>query len=814
MRGFRVLLAFLAVGVTAIGRAESAIQLPSPAPDCVQWAEGDLEAALRSAHLTTAGASVQVRIGGSPALGDESFRIEVKGADVIVTAGDEVGAMYALFELAEQISNSAAQGSWGQVLAALTPTEQHPFVEFRADNPFCHVQPLLIRDVAMWKAYIDMLAHARFNVLDLHGGYDLRDTSFPNLYPQLVTVPGYPEVGNAREQEQNLQDFKEIVSYAKQRGIQVAFMNYSANVPALKTDKLADYTSHAIAALLKAVPDLHIIGFRVGESGQNESFYRDAYLTGIAASGRKDLRLYTRSWGASQSQLEEIARSANGGLDIEIKYNGEHLGLPYQAIQGGGGDYSYQSYIQSDVPYRIIWQVRANGTHRFWAWEDTEFIRRTVRSLKLGNARGFTLEPYIAYFTPYANAYYQSPADQRVYQYVWEKHWAWYFAWGRLVYNPDLPEATVVAAYTRHFGPAGRLIYAAMQAAGPIVDLAYSYRFPGPDQRDFSPETETGCPRAPGSGAVGNEAPFDPFAYGRRQPMDGRSFVGIDDFVKEKARNAVDGRIGPFRVAGILQDAAKRTRDSVDQVGTVAGRAGDEWRLLRVDLLAASYLADFHASRIRGTVFTEWGANDQNEKDFEEGEGYLDASRESWRQLAAVADSTYAPLLNALRGQVDFRWASQLPFLEACDSRVARAATIGTSDPGAGLSPRPLTPHALPRPALESLLKASDLGDDQQIVLTDMKQAVAGGKITVTASAWAPDGISRVLLWYKPLPSQARWVSTQMTAENGGYSASVSLPSDGLLYLIEVRDAAGCGAQFQPVLKAEPFSVVEPWEVK
>ena len=799
--GMLAALLLVAAGPTA---ANAALQLPDPTPECVKWAASDVEAALQAAHVAVADAPLKVTLAGPASWVAGSFRLEAKGGAVTITSADEVGAMYGLQEFAEQVSNGGACGSWERVAATLSSTEQHPFVEFRADNPFCHVKPLLIKDVAMWKSYLDMLARARFNVLDLHGGYDLNTTSFPNLLPQLVHVPEYPTAGDTNDQDESLADFKEIVAYAKQRGIRVALMNYSAAAPGVSASDLADYTARAVAALLRAVPDLQMLGFRVGESGQPESFYRDAYLAGVAASGRKDVTLYTRSWGASQYKLEDIARAAAGGLDIEIKYNGEHLGLPYQAIQGYGGAYSYQGYLRPDAPYRIIWQVRANGTHRFWAWEDSEFIRRTVHSFRLGNALGFTLEPHIAYFTPYATAYYQSPADKRVYRYIWEKHWAWYFAWGRLSYNPDLPEETIVAAYVRHFGVAGRSIYAAAQAAGPIVPLAFAYRFPGPDQRDFSPETETGCP-LPKPGPAVTSTAFDPFAYGRHEPMDQRSFASIDTFVAEKARGAADGRIGPVRVASMLEGVAKTTRDAIERVTAPAGRAGDEWRLLRVDLLAASFLADFHANRIRGTLLAEWGANNRNQPDFDEGVGYLAASRESWRQLAAVADATYAPLLNALRGQVNFRWASQLPPLEDYDSR----ATQASSGSATGMLPR-IMPEQVPRPPLESLLAGSDLGEDRQIVAADLKGTSTAGMLAVSLHASAPPGIAKVVVWYKALPSDASWSSTTMSRDGELFTASVKMPATGLLYLVEVLDASGSGIEYPDVLRSTPYVVVGP----
>src|SRR5207302_4897009 len=106
--------------------------------------------------------------------------------------------------------------------------------------------------------------------------------------------------------------------------------------------------------------------------------------------------------------------------------------------------------------------------------------------------RGFSLEPQIAYFPYDAASYYAKDEDKKVYKYIWEKYWMWYLAWGRLSYNPELPEETLIAAYEKRFGPAGKDIYKAMQDSGWIVPLIMAYRDQGPDHRDFSPETETG----------------------------------------------------------------------------------------------------------------------------------------------------------------------------------------------------------------------------------------------------------------------------------------------------------------------------------
>lgn len=306
-----LLLANLAL-FNAAGPSFASIRLPVPTPACVQRASEDVNAALERAHVSPASANITVEIAGGGDLSPESFDLHRQGRGVIIRGGDAVGAMYGLQELAEQVRNGGAHDTWRDVLRSLSNTTQRPFVEFRADNPFCQVKPLLLNDVPMWKAYIDMLARSRFNVLDMHGGYDLQTTGFPNLYPLLVHVPEYPQVGKESEQSQNLADFKTIIDYAGSRGVKVSFMNYAADVAGVPKEKLADYTSKAVAILLRELPGLYMLGFRVGETGQKASFFQDAYLKGVADSGRKDLHLYTRSWLTSKDQLQSIGEAYQG----------------------------------------------------------------------------------------------------------------------------------------------------------------------------------------------------------------------------------------------------------------------------------------------------------------------------------------------------------------------------------------------------------------------------------------------------------------------------------------------------------------------
>jgi len=659
----------------------------------------------------------------------------------------------------------------------------------------------------MWHAYIDMLARNRFNMLDMHGAYDLDTTSFPNLYPMLIHVPEYPNVGNEQEQAKNLADFRAIIAYAKSRGIKVSFMNYSANnglccdkknepsVTGVPPEKLEDYTAKAVTLLIQQLPDLYMLGFRVGESGQEADFFKKSYIKGVQDANRPDLRLYTRSWQTTKDQLEPIAQAARNGFDIEIKYNGEQLGLPYHAMQGAEfGTYSYQGYLDVPADYNIIWQVRANGTHRFWTWENTDFIRRTVKTFTLGNARGFTLEPLTAYFSVYPENYYKSAADVAVYKYIWQRHWAWYYAWGRLGYNPELPESNFVHQFQNHYGAAGDIAYRAMQQGGKIVPLAYAYRFVGPDQRDFSPETESG-----NFDTKKKRSRQDLLQFAENKPEDQRSFAGIDDFVTHKLTGTPDGRIGPFAAAAMFTAAAQQTRALVASAPALTGQAAGEWRLLADDLTATSYFADYYAARIHGMTYLDFALHAGSEDDYKHALSDLAQSRAAWKQLGGTTDSYFKPLANPLRRQLNFSWSSENDRLDTID---ATAPQLWQQDRGKDLH-------------LHLTVTPADMGQDMGLRSASLTHQISGNAAVVSCEASAPAGVSKVILWWKPLPSEAAWQSVAMTQAGSAsrWRASVPLDQHGLMYMVEVQDRSGQAKNFPDEEIETPYRVIPAYAV-
>ncbi|HKB90203.1 MAG TPA: hypothetical protein VKC60_06770, partial [Opitutaceae bacterium] len=393
-------------------------------------------------------------------------------------------------------------------------------------------------------------------------------------------------------------------------------------------------------------------------------------------------------------------------------------------------------------------------------------------------------------------AHYRSAEDRSVYRYMWQKQWAWYFAWGRLGFNPALSEKTLIQAYEQHFGGAGKTIYAAMQQASVVVPLVYAYRFPGPDHRDFSPETETGNLSAKRKNKISFLLQFID-----NHPEDERSFAGIGSFVDAKLASQPDGRVSPLAVSMHLSDAAKATQELINTVPPLKGQAANEWRLMKTDLLSASWLGEYHARRITAMVYLGYALKTGREHDYSTAVQGLATSREAWKKLSETADAVYRPLSNPLRKQLDFQWGAQLESIEKLDATASELWAQHASQDDA----RPL------------VVTAADRGWDAGVRVEKLDHELTADKnhVTIRCHASTRTGVAKVVLWYKALPSQLAWQSVDMDAlPDGSFAAKPDLTPEGLMYLVEVQSEDRQAENFPSVFKETPYRIIPAFAAK
>ena len=699
----------------------------------------------------------------------ESFLLLVDGDTVHAGGTGPVGTMYAAYQLAEIIEMADEPMNF---MADIKPGAHVPSMEIRAVNPFFHVESFQdpeswYYDEKYWETYLDELSLDRYNLLDIHAMYGLYTTFFPNCYLYMLHSDKFPDVGIPEaEAAKNLEMFKKIVKMAKDRGIRTSLMSYHASwrldrneeAPEPPDKELADYTAEMVTKMIDSVPDLWMVGFRIGESSRPESFFQDSYIRGVEDAGR-DINLFTRSWVANPFHVRGIADAYPGRFYIEIKYNGEQLGLPYNAMtsnrKGSAPSYTWEDYTNWPRNYKILWQIRSNGTHRLFRWGDPVFAERSMRSVQFGDAAGFTMEPMTSYYPP-TDYFHKNPADYDYFTWDHQRNWLWYMLWGRLSYDPDTPESVWVHRFAKRFGKdAAQPVYDTVVWMSRIVPMIYSYRCMGPDHRNMAPEYETGGTLVDFSNNI---------------PLDFFSIRAIDEYVRWALFDAemLGAKLGPFGAADLLDEyadqanaAAQKARASLDP------KNNSEFKDILNELECLTHLAHYYSNKIRAAThyrfFLETGALD----DLTLARSYTVDAHDAWEALSTAGETHYTKLLDTLRIR-----------------RFVNSDTFTWRD----LQP------SLAEDIVQMVMTEADLiADTERPTITHRPKyrAPQGQPLTVNAALLAMDG--EMKLFYRPAGSEGDFTVVDMQPAGPRYVYTSEIPASAATGEVEYYIAAQGG---------------------
>ena len=637
----------------------------------------------------------------------ESFIItRLNKNQLAVIGSDAAGAMYGALDIAEQIQYSAKNKF---SLKDIEGKNKQPFLKLRGVNPFLHVQAMLDTTSwyfsdEFWEDYLNRLAFTRHNFLDIHAAYDLGKTNMPNIFSFFFSDPEYPdiEIPVGREQKpvtlkpsktkKIFERFLKIVKMASARGIHVGLMNYNTGVMVngkqLNGKELVAYTRRSVIHLLNACPELWMFGFRVGESGQSEDFFQKAYLTPIEEVN-PNINVYTRTWGADITKIRPMGEQLKGHLYVEPKYNGEQLGLPYQAItspiEGNlPTSYSFEDYCTKPQPYKIIWQVRANGTHRVFHWGDPDFVRRTVRSCTLGDAEGYTVEPLTAYFPLSDYLHKESCAHKGFFKWMPQRNWVWYELWGKLAYDPDIPDSYFRKIFENHYGKeAGSAMFDALRWNSKIVPMIFAYHRLGPDHRQMAPELEVGNDRFVVGGKMYPGTLIDFYLAATLDPEHMQSiseyvdaYLGIpagtpwpeadvhaggDSPAIPHELDYPTAKFSPLDAAQYWLDAARKSFSNLRKTAnskTIINQ--EDFACTAMDIRAVAHLGKYYAYKTLGATDLAFFHRTNDFGRLQSARSWIEKAVQQWDSLASITDKHYRPFPDWLRMKTNtFTWKEE-----------------------------------------------------------------------------------------------------------------------------------------------------------
>jgi len=593
-------------------------------------------------------------VGVAPPSASESLAVvqaKYKQRPILLVCGaDARGLMYALLELSDRIRHgeNAVDVVSNQNTVLERPSNQvrsigRLFVSDVQDKPW-------FNDREMWPAYFSMLASQRINrfSLNLGVGFDtlqyVTDSYFLFAYPFLLQVPGYDVRAvnlTDTERDHNLEMLRFISREAVAHGIDFQLgiwthgyqwadtphSNYT--ISGIAPENHASYSRDALAALLKACPDISGVTLRThGESGVREGSY-DFWRTvfdGVPKSGRRvEIDLHPK--GLDQ-KLIDSALATGMPVRISPKYWAEHMGLPYQqtairelempretpqngefyALSTGSRiftRYGYADFLREDRPYSLIYRIWP-GTHRFLLWGDSVSTAAHARAFQFCGSNGVELYEPLSFKgrrgsglpgsrCAYADASLNPVRD-------WEKYLYTYRVWGRLLYNPNADPDVWRRHLRKDFSERSAAVESALGAATRIIPLITTAHLPsaandtyGPefysnqsivDPNKYSPYGDTPAPKV-----FGNVSPLDPLLFAR-----------TNDFAAELLKEEHGAKYSPIEVAQWLEDLAALAATQVTEAQKPAARSTPESRRLVADVQIQIGIGKFFAAKLRAAT--------------------------------------------------------------------------------------------------------------------------------------------------------------------------------------------------------------------
>jgi hypothetical protein len=656
----------------------------------VSFAATEIQQAAASAR-SDAAVAVAIVVESGGALGEQAYRIERPAAGGIrVVGGDAIGAMYGSFDIAEAIRTSSldklAAGTHAPYLAQRgvkfnIPLDlRTPSYSDCSDAAQANIPVMWERE--FWTAYLDALARHRYNVLSLWSLHP---------FPSMVRVPEFPDValddvwrtrvklddrfsgiGNDMLKPEMLADhevvkkismeekiafWRWIMQYAKDRGISIYVFTWNVFTwgaegkhgitSSMDNPVTKAYFRASVRETLKTYPLLAGFGITAGEGmPQNmdtktkERWLWETYGEGVRDYVKTDpartVRMIHRFHWTAQGDILEAFKEYPGPFDFSFKYSVAHM---YSITNPP----FIQPLLENLAPGRKTWLTVRNDDIYSFRFGDPAYARDYIKNMPPADKlAGFYMgsDGYI----PGRDFLDRQPPANGPRPLVIEKQWYSFMMWGRLAYDPTLPDALFERALAARFPEAdAHKLFPALQNASQTMPLITRFFWGDIDQKWF-PEACLSHPRRQGF-------------YTVRHFMEGVSMPGSDVLdvrqwrAKVTARQPMNG-ITPIQIADSLQAAAGATSTALE---TLRGKnpADAELRKTLDDCEALGWLARYYSAKIRGACALALFDSTSDAKERDTAVRHLEDALTAWKRYAAVRDARYVPALYNRVGYVD-----------------------------------------------------------------------------------------------------------------------------------------------------------------
>jgi hypothetical protein len=656
--------------------------------------------------------STSLGVGLSAPQGDQAYairRVSAAGRTWIIALGaDTGGALYGGLDLAE----AARLGT----LAELKEGERRPHIAQRgikfnlpldvrtptySDNS--HAAQLNIPvmwSFDFWREFIDDLARHRYNVLSL---WNLHP------FPSMVKVAEFPEValndvqrtrvamdetyshrGHDMVRPALLRDvetvrhmtiddkirfWRDVMRYAKDRGVSVYVITWNMftfgaeGKHGITTDqtnpRTIEYFRASVREMVLTYPLLAGIGITAGEqmSERHDEFDKEKWLWKTYGEGMRDalklqpgrkLTLIHRYHETGHDAIFREFRDYPGPFELSFKYSVAHMySIPNPPY--------INSLLEALPAGKRTWLTVRNDDVYSFRWANPQFARDYIRAMPPPDkVAGFYMGPdgYV-WGREFLSKQSSSPR-----QTVIAKQWLSFMLWGRLSYDPSIPDnyfTRIVAA--RFPGTDADRLMQAWSAASMVFPLITRFFWGDIDLRWF-PEACLSHPRHRGFYTVRD------FVEG--QAMPGAGVLSILEWRKKKLAGEAMNGTTPLEIAASLEQMSQDALSGLP----ASGAAGTELSNTLNDIRAMAQLGRYYSAKIRSAAALALFDRSGDPAEKAEAVKQAQLALEAWQAYAAEYTAQY--IQPRLYNRVGFVDIPQLASRARDDIEMARRWTKGT----------------------------------------------------------------------------------------------------------------------------------------
>jgi hypothetical protein len=623
----------------------------------------------------------------------QSYRIRVQTAGgrrvITVVGADPVGAMYGGLDIAEAIHTGT--------LDALKDSDHTPHIAQRgikfnipldlrtpsysdcSDAAQANIPEMWER--AFWTEFLDAMARHRYNVLSLWSLHP---------FPSLVKVPEFPEVAlddvwRTRAKlddtfsfagtdmvrpamladhevvkritiEEKIEFWRWVMQQAADRGIRVYFFTWNVFTFGaegkhgitndLDNEITKKYFRASVREMVKTYPLLAGMGITAGEgmpqnldSKVKERWLWDTYGEGVRDAlkeqPQREFRMIHRFHWTAQSDILDAFKDYPGPFEFSFKYSVAHM---YSITKPP----FIQPLLENLAPGRKTWLTVRNDDIYTFRFGDPAYAREYILNMPSADKMaGFYMGPdgYV-----WGRDFLERHPEPGPRPLVMEKQWYAFMLWGRLAYDPSLPDShfeRILAA--RHPQASSSHLFRALQSASQVMPLTTRFFWGDIDLKWF-PEACLSHPRSKGFYTVRH------FMEGTAMP--GANVLCIRDWRARLIARKPMEQTTPLEIAAALEGAANVTLGAIETLRDAA-KQDHELRKTIHDCEALAHLGLYYAAKIRGACALALfdASGDKFEQDAALRQ--LGNSLSHWKQYAAICNAHYVPALYNRVGYVD-----------------------------------------------------------------------------------------------------------------------------------------------------------------